>query len=101
MSWHNGKQQVAEPISLDYAHNKSIIERANTWVGRLVDLSQGSEFEMTAIIYTPDGRHDKKGDTYRKARDMLAHAPKVRRVIDSGELDDLWQMIISDAEQHS
>ena len=98
MGWVNGTQQVAEPISFDYAKSDSMIERANTWVGRLTDLDRGAPFELTAIVHPPAG--GKENDSYQRAVRLLRQAPRVRALIESDHLESLWELILKDVAQN-
>lgn len=97
MGWQNGVQQVAEPISFDYSKSGSIVERANTWVGRLTELVRGDEFSMTAVVHPPPGQRHR--DAYERAKGILRRAPNVRILIESDKLDELWKLIARDLGQ--
>lgn len=84
--WMNGKVQVLEPISFDYLNGVELIEKANTWSGRMLNLSRGTvEFQLTAVVALPQ-----RGDlqaAYEQARVILSEAPCVRQVVPEQEMD--------------
>ncbi|MBM3924513.1 MAG: hypothetical protein FJ320_00760 [SAR202 cluster bacterium] len=94
LGWQNGKQQVLEPISLDYKKGGDIVDKANTWAGRLLELSRKSEFEMTAVITSPTPRSNLRD--HNRAKQLLSRAPQVRMVVESEEIETVWRTILRD-----
>lgn len=89
MGWTNGVQQVLEPISFDLKSSTRIIDKANTWAGRLFTLSQEKEFKMTAVIATSISE-TKDGE---RGRDILYKAPCIREVIHEQEVESFLGVI--------
>ncbi len=55
-SFTNGELNVLEPISFDLIDPTSIVEKANTWVGRLSTLQRGQEFVFNGILAAPNAK---------------------------------------------
>ncbi len=82
--WHNGVPQVLEPISFDYEKPQQIVEKANTWVGRLMSLQSDSKFQMTGVVAPPsDSIFDKN---YAQALSILKSGPSIRKLITEDQL---------------
>jgi len=98
VGWHNGHRQVAQPISLDYIYPAQMVDEANKWTGRLVELRRENNFEMTAIITDApsDGASARK--KYDQAIQILRLADGVRKVIPESEADALAELIKNDLQ---
>ena len=92
--WMNGKPQVLEPISFDLAVGKNIIEKANNWTGRLLNLSRGNDFAFTAVVAPPS--EATLGRAFQKAIAMLNGAPCVREIVVEDHAERVLQLIQSD-----
>lgn len=79
LGWQNGTQQVLEPISLDYLSPTDIVEKANTWSGRLYNLSKSADFRMTGVVAPPST--DRARAAFEDALAILNSAPNVRRIL--------------------
>ncbi len=92
--WRNGTLQVLEPISLDYVNAAEMIDRANTWSGRLYNLSRRSTFGFTGIIGVPtEAEHD---DSLNRAVSILKKAPNVRRIVLESHIEEVVEDIERD-----
>jgi hypothetical protein len=92
----NGVPQVIEPISLDYTDATMVLEKANTWSGRLFNLAKGEDFRMTGVIVPP--ADPALAESALKATRILRGAPKMRRVLSLRELNDFIPEIERDLE---
>lgn len=97
-AWMNGQRQVMEPISLDYLNGTEVIEKANTWSGRLFNLQDAGRFQMTAVVAKP-ARRDLEG-AYQQALAILRDAPKVRAIIPEDEIEAFIPEIERDLQHH-
>lgn len=84
--WKNGIRRVIEPISFDYLDPREIIDKANTWSGRLLNLSKGTniDFRLTAVISPSPSKLPgtvKLYDAYCRAQDILLEAPRLEKVM--------------------
>jgi Protein of unknown function (DUF3037) len=96
--WQNGKPQVMEPISLDYVDQKGVIGKAERWIGRLYNLQQGNDFEMTGVVVPP--QDISLVGAFDEAVEMLKDAPKMRSVINESELESFFIEIEKDIQTH-
>lgn len=95
--WRNGTAQVLEPISFDLIHAQSIIEKANTWSGRLLNLQSSQKFQLTGIVSRPAG--DELSEAYSRALRILKAAPSVRDLIPENEIERAVRLIAHDISQ--
>ena len=59
-AWKDERWYAIEPISLDLVHGRSILEKANRWIGRATNLADSQDFERLYMVIggpAPD-RHD-------------------------------------------
>ena len=94
MGWYNGTRQVLEPISLGLRKPTEIIDRANTWSGRLFNLSKDNEFECTAVLALPGEHVDTT--VFKQGRQILENARSMRKVIIENEVNDYMSEIKKD-----
>ncbi len=92
--WSNGKLQVLEPISLDFVNPADMVEKANTWSGRLYNLARRSDFGFTAIVARPT--EDASLRRLDRAMAILRHAPSVRAVVPEEEVQSVVEAIQRD-----
>lgn len=96
--WQNGVRQVMEPISFDYLYAADVVEKANTWSGRLFNLANSADFQLSAVVAPPE-RKDLRA-AYNQAIAILKSAPKVRRLLTEEEFEDFMHEIERDLESH-
>ncbi len=97
--WQNGVSQVLEPISFDLQNQGKIQDKAIRWAGRLYSLSRESEqFQFTAVI-APPSSGDLAG-SFTSAKEILASAPMVRKILMEDEFDDFIPEIERDLENN-
>lgn len=85
-SWQNGTTQLLEPISFDYLSSREVIEKANTWKGRLMTLSSESDFRLSAVVEGPSSANLRPA--YEDALAILRGAPRIRTIVrDEREMD--------------
>jgi len=96
VAWHNGHRQVAQPISLDYIYPAQMVDEANKWTGRLVELRREHDFEMTAIVTDAPTEGASSKRKYDQAIEILTLADGVRKVIPQSQADALAELIKKD-----
>ena len=74
----------AKRLGIDYLKGREVIDKANTWSGRLFNLAKRSEFQMTGVVAPPDRRDLQSA--YDHALAILRGAPNVRTVVTEEEL---------------
>lgn len=99
LGWTNGTRQVLEPISLDYKAPNDVVDKANTWSGRLLNLSKGEDFLMTGVVAPPADAA--LNAAYEQALRLLREAPQVRQIVTEEQLDVVIDSIESDLAAHS
>jgi hypothetical protein len=98
--WLNGRQQVSEAISLDYAAPRDMVEQAALWRGRLELLGGGSRFMFTPIVTEPPAGTGLARQKYDDACAMLIAAPGVRTLFRPSEAGAFARHIASDLDSH-
>jgi hypothetical protein len=94
--WMNGTQQVLEPISLDYLNGTDVIEKANNWSGKLLNLSRGGQFSLTGIVAPPTRRD--LVPAFDRAVRILQMAPHVRQIVPLELFDNVLPQIEEDLQ---
>ncbi len=84
VGWRNSVPQVLEPVSFDYLKGAEVVDKANTWSGRLFNLAKRSQFQMTGVVAAPDRRD--LLHAYEQALAILRGAPNVRTVVTEEQL---------------
>ena len=97
--WQNGRQQVAEPISLDYVNPSEAVEKASLWAGRLFALQAGpTDFSLTPIVTEPPAGNRK---LYDQAVRILEKAPRVRLVLRESQVAHFVGIVRGDLDEHA
>lgn len=96
LGWDNHIPQVLEPITFDYVNASDVVEKAITWSGRLTNLANNAEFELTGVVAPP--ANNTWPSEYKRALDILREAPKVRELISEADFDDFIPKIKKDME---
>jgi hypothetical protein len=94
MGWNNGTRQVLEPISLAYRYPAEIVHKANTWSGRLFNLSKDNDFGCT-IVLAPPGEHVNM-TIFNQGFAILKGASSIRKIITEDEVNDYMSEIEKD-----
>lgn len=93
MGWNNGTRQVLEPISFALKESTRIVDKANTWYGRLFNLSNSNDFGFTAVVAPPK---NEKMKAYNDGIAILKGAESIRAIITEDEVDDYMSEIKKD-----
>ena len=94
MGWENGHSQYLEPISFDLLQSQNIIEKANTWSGRLLSLSKGNTFGFTAVVSPPQRKSEYKA--FDQGCAILEGAPSVRTIVKDDEFNSFIPTLKAD-----
>jgi hypothetical protein len=95
-AWQNGTVQLLEPISLDYSRGQEIVEKANTWAGRLVALAHsGEQFRMTALI-TNAPEDSERLKKYDAAVKILRACDRIREVLPVQHTEAIAKLVLAD-----
>lgn len=73
-AWKNGKWNIFQPVSFDLADEGSILEKANSWVGRTNSLSSSSE-EFKLFLLLGEPTNPELGNAFQKAQNLLSKIP--------------------------
>ena len=93
MGWNNGIPQVLEPVSFALKDSTRIVDKANTWYGRLFNLSKSNNFGFTAVVAPPKNG---KMKAYNDGLAILNSAESIRAIITEDEVNDYMSEIKSD-----
>lgn len=93
MGWNNGIPQVLEPISFALKDSTRIVDKANTWHGRLFNLSMSNNFGFTAVVAQP---HSGKMKAFNDGLAILNSAKSIRKIITEDEVSDYMSEIKND-----
>jgi hypothetical protein len=86
-AWKNDVWHVYEPVSFDLLDAASILDKANRWVGRGVNLRDSSEaFQMHLLLGAPQDR--RLHSTYAKARNALRKMPVEPDLVEENEAEE-------------
>lgn len=99
-AWSNGRLQLLEPISFDYLEKSKILDKANTWNGRLSLLSKGGvDFRVTGVVARP--RQKKLERAYGEALTFLGQSDRVRKLVEQDNVDSLIPTIAKEIAHRS
>lgn len=95
--WKNGIVQVLEPVSFDLMSASQLVDKANTWTGRLTNL--GGNFQFTAVVAPPLGTE--LSPKYKDAIAILRESPHVRAIVPESEFEAFVPQIQQDMKNAS
>ena len=98
-SFTNGTLNVLEPISFDLIDPTSIVEKANTWVGRLTTLHRSKEFVFNGILAAPALKS--RMQEFDRATRMLRSLRTVKHLIVEGEEGGEVEALLNEIEASS
>lgn len=93
VAWNNGVLKVMNGISLDYSQPAKIVERANTWCGRLYTLGRQEEFKMYGIFATPQGKGPEIRGAFEDAISMLKESEWVEEIFPIEKIERVFEII--------
>jgi len=98
-SFTNGTLNVLEPISFDLIDPTSIVEKANTWVGRLTTLHRSQVFVFNGILAAPALKS--RLQEFDRATRMLRSLETVNHLIVEGEEGGEVEALLNEIEAFS
>ncbi|HEV2495867.1 MAG TPA: DUF3037 domain-containing protein [Terriglobia bacterium] len=92
--WH-----TYEPVSFDLMEPTSIVDKANTWVGRITSLAQSEEkFKPYFLLGEP--RETKLRVAFIKAQNILHRMPCEPEFVEEAEAEDFAKRLKAEVEKH-
>lgn len=96
--WQNGKQQFAEPISLDYKNKKDLENKVSSFIGDMFSLKDSEEFQVTGIVAPPV--KDELKEDFENAVERLKQVPQIREVILEEQIPEFIPKMEKDISNH-
>jgi hypothetical protein len=76
LAWKNGIWNAAEAVSFDLTDMGSVVEKANRWLGRGVNLRDSAEpFKLYLLVGEPSGGSDDLQSAFARAMNILRKMP--------------------------
>ena len=98
-AWENEVWHAYEPVSFDLVEPTSIVEKANTWVGRITSLAESQEkFKTYLLLGEP--HEEKLRSAFTKARNMLHKMPCEHEFIRETEAEDFAKHLKAEIGEH-
>lgn len=97
IAWKNGVWNSAEAVSFDLIQPSSIVEKANTWLGRLHSLSATPEDVRVHLLLGKPTLEELQGP-YLNAKSILLSAPLGTRLYEESGATAFADMIAGDIE---
>jgi hypothetical protein len=79
-AWKNGRWQPLEPISFDLLHERSILEKANRWIGRATMLADSEEIGTLHMLLGSPHRRELQPAYQKALRNLKAKLPAQLKV---------------------
>jgi len=99
---HTRKNEVwhaYEPVSFDLMESNSILDKANTWMGRLTNLGDSNEkFKSHLLLGGPSD--PKLQTTFTKAQNILNKTPGRPELVKESEAEDFAESLRQEIKQH-
>jgi hypothetical protein len=93
-AWH-----TYEPVSFDLMEATSIVDKANTWVGRITSLAQSEEkFKPHFLLGEP--RETKLHVAFTKAQNLLHKMPCEHEFVQETDAEDLAKHLKAEVEKY-
>jgi hypothetical protein len=97
--WKNGLWHIYEPVSFDLVESTSIVDKANTWLGRLTSLSASAEkFKPYLLLGEP--REEKLRNSFVKAQNILHKMPCDHEFVREADAEEFAKHLRSEISQH-
>jgi hypothetical protein len=98
-AWKNQVWHVYEPVSFDLAYPQSLVEKANTWVGRALSLHQSNEpFAMHVLLGEP--RNTDLNDAFVRAQNILNEMPVKKEFVQEHEAEAFAEELEKEIAAH-
>lgn len=98
--WKNEKWQAQQPVSFDLLDSDDIVDKANTWVGRITSLTDGGEsFKLFVLLGEPQDK--KLVSIFSKAQNILHKMPCEHDFIKEQEAEYFAEHLKKEIEAHT
>lgn len=97
--WKNSIWHLYEPVSFDLVNPSSILEKANTWLGRGTALQESAEeFKIYFLLGEPKSREGRKA--FENARHLLEKIPGEKKLIPESEVEAFADDVAGEIAEH-
>lgn len=98
-AWKNEVWHTYEPVSFDLMESTSIVDKANTWVGRVTSLAESKEkFKPYLLLGAP--REDKLQASFVKAQNILHKMPCKPEFVFESDAEEFAKELGSEIDKH-
>ncbi len=99
IAWKNGLWHASEAVSFDLQNAGDLLEKANRWLGRGVNLSESEEkFKLYLLL---GGPHDEKlRASFVRAKNILHKMPCEHEFVSEGDADEFAALIEQELREH-
>jgi len=96
--WKNDIWHINEPISLDLKEGSTILEKANTWLGRATSLSEVKDFKLYLLLGKPQNKNLNK--YFNKAENIMNKMPCKHEFIREDEAESFAEELAKKIKIH-
>jgi hypothetical protein len=98
IAWKNGVWHASEAVSFDLENAGTLLDKANRWLGRGVNLYESKEqFKLYLLLGEP--RDDKLRAAFTRAKNILHKMPCDHEFIGEGEADAFAALVERELRQ--
>jgi hypothetical protein len=98
-AWKNEVWHTYEAVSLDLMESTSIVDKANTWVGRITSLAESGEiFKPYLLLGEP--RESNLRSAFVRAKNILNRMPCDHEFVEEAEADAFAKHLKEEVEKH-
>lgn len=97
--WRNGELRAMEPASFDYDNPEKIYDKANRWLGRLLNLAESSE-KIVVVFLIGRPQSSRLLNVYQKAQNILHKAPLRHDFIHEEDREQFAEYVKQQLEEH-
>lgn len=96
--WKNDIWHINEPVSLDLKEGSSILEKANSWLGRATSLSEVKDFKLYLLLGKP--KNEQLNKYFIKAENIMNKMPCKHEFVKEDEADAFAEELAMKIETH-
>ena len=98
-AWKNEVWHAYEPVSFDLMESTSIVDKANTWVGRITSLAESEErFKPYLLLGAP--REGKLHSSFVKAQNILHKMPCKHEFVLESDAEEFAKQLGTEIDKH-
>lgn len=98
-AWRNGLWRLYEPISFDLVESDSLVEKANRWLGRAMNLREAPEdFQLFVLLGEP--QLEKLKQPFTRALNILNKMPVKKEFVREEEAAKFSRDLAREIQQH-